>query len=60
MSRPMTRTVAAQGPTKYSEYAAVSSVIVAPSNEKISAAAGVVCAALREHFRLRQLRRVTQ
>ena len=56
----MTRTVAAQGPTKYSEYAAVSSVIVAPGNEKISAAAGDMPGALREHFRLRQLRRVTQ
>lgn len=56
----MTRTVAAQGPTKYSEYAAVSSVTVAPGNEKISAAGGIMCAALREHFRLRQLQRVRQ
>lgn len=56
----MTRTVAAQGPTKYSEYAAVSSVIVAPGNEKISAAAGDRRGALREHFRLRQLQRVRQ
>jgi len=60
MSRPMTRTMAAQGLTKYSEYPAVSSVIVAPGNEKISAAGGIMCAALREHFRLRQLQRVRQ
>lgn len=60
MSEPMTRTVAAQGPTKYSEYPAVSTVIVASGNEKISAAGGNMCGALREHFRLRQLQRVRQ
>jgi len=64
MSEPMTRTMAAQGPTKYSEYPAVSTVIVASGNEKISAAGGNMCGALREHKishgAFRQLQRVRQ